>query len=214
MKIFISGDQISFFERFGYVELESVFSKTLMQKLSSGIMSELEIRKRSFPERSELCTKRDLALSSKSVRGLLCSSSLARCVFDLVRQKPLRYGYDQFLQGFFPGQSLPLPQSVCVGPIVLNALICIRPPTCSTRVSPIRRTLATPPLTEGGITFFSSTTTLLPTEDFGGEYILVGYGGAYLLYRHEEKDPCCHSLKQYGYTIHDALKQSTHPIVW
>ncbi len=211
MKYIISGDQVSFFERFGYVELESFFSKISLQKLSLGIASEIETRRKKALGRADVFNERDLALSSQSVRSVLFSSSLAKCAFELVRQRPLRYAYDQVLHGFSPGQFLPLNETVCVGPIVLNALICICPPSSGESIKPTQGVLVAPPVTEGGVTFFSNKTILSPKVDFGGEYILLGYGGAHLLYRHEEKDPCLHSLKQYGYTMNDSLKQSTHP---
>jgi hypothetical protein len=211
VKFLISGDQISFYERFGYVALESFFSKTAVQKLSVGISSEIKRRRTVNPNLAVVFHERDLALSSQVVRSVLFSSSLAKGAFEFIRQRPLRYAYDQILHGFSPGQAFPIPETVCVGPILLNALICIYPPTCSEAVMPVQGVLSAPPLTEGGVSFFSTRTLIAPKADFDGEYILLGYGGAHLLYRHEERDPCLHTLKKYGYMLNDSLKQTTHP---
>jgi hypothetical protein len=213
VKYSISGDQISFFERFGYVELDQFFSKASVNKLASGIAADLAERKRASPEDFNARNGRDFGLSSEAVRAVLISSSLAKCAIAFVRKRPLRYAFDQYIQGFSPKQSMPSLEEVCVGPIVLTALICIRPPENFETVQPVKNVLSSPPTTEGGVTFISPKTVCLPKFDFGGEYILLGYGGAHLLYRHEEKDPCNHALKKYGYLLNDSLKLSTHPLV-
>jgi hypothetical protein len=214
VRFFVSGEQVSFFERFGYVELESFFSKPYLRRLSFGISSEIELRRKASCGRSDDFVGRDLALSSETIRSVLFSSSLARCAFELVRQRPLRYAYDQFLHGFANGQRIPFNDSVCVGPIVLSVLICIRPPQCFEPAPSVRGILASPPVTEGGVTFFSTKTIISPKCDCDGDYIILGYGGAHLLYRHEEQDLGLHALKQYGYMMNDALKHSTHPLLF
>lgn len=210
VKLSISGDQISFFERYGYVELENFFSTTAVQKLALGVAAEVERRRRG--EAAD-CNGRDLALSSEAIRSVLFSSSLTKSAFAFLRKRPLRYAFDQVLEGFSPEVLVPSPECVCVGPIVLSALICIRPPQRCEAVHPVKSILASPPMTAGGVIFISPKTVCQPQDDFGGEYILLGYGGGHLMYRPEEKDPCNHALKRYGYLLNDSLKLSTHPLL-
>jgi hypothetical protein len=205
VKVSVSGDQISFFERFGYVELEHFFSKAAVQKLALGVAQEQRSGADFFA--------RDLALSSEMVRRVLFSSSLIKCAFAILRKRPLRYAFDQLLQGPLQSPSLPSCETVCVGPILLSALICIRPSTGGEPISHEKFILNQLPTTEGGVTFISSKTALDFRRDFDGEYILLGYGGAHLFYRVEDKDPYNHLLKRRGYLFNDSLKLSTHPLL-
>jgi hypothetical protein len=211
VRYLITGEQISFFERYGYVELEGVFFESVMQRFEQEIRTELRRRGSLFQEEE---AKRDLSLSSAFLKKNIASLQIAKIVSSLIRQKPLRFAFDHYLEGIYPGEYIPSEKTICVGPLAAFLLLCLKGPSEIVREEAKPFELNVPPQKTGSLTIFSSSTLIRPSQHYNGEYFLFGYGHSSLLYRDEIRDPCRIGLKRFGYALNDRLKSTTHPIFY
>ena len=218
MRIVVAGEQISFFERYGYVELESFFTERTTSLLLTA--AEEEIAKRgelSLADRGKegsLFYGYDLALSSERLRKELFSRKLGMAAYYLSRRKPLRYAFDWLWK--IPGivLSSPLDTISSVTPLTLRAVIALtdQPETEIPVLKPFEYTSF--PLKKGSVAFISSKTNYQTANVLPGTYLLIAFTSAQPVYRLQQTDPYTHFLKGYGYVFGDQLKETTHPVLY
>lgn len=218
MRVIVAGEQISFFERFGYVELEAFFSEKEVSSLLAAVEEEVESRKQKFSlgkvDDPYLLHGFDLALSSESVRKEVFSQKLAKAAFELVRKKPLRYAFDWVWK--IPGLSLssPLESISSVTPVVMSVLIALEAQADVTLPASIPFEYTSFPQGKGSVAFIAPKTVVTTSSVMRGKYLVVAYSSAVPIYRLQPQDPHTHFLKQYGYVFGDRLKETTHPVLF
>ena len=218
MRIIVSGEQISFFERFGYVELESFIDDRRANRLLLAAEEEMEKRSRRDPSEflgdPSTLYGYDLALSSEVVRKELFSLPLATAAFHFVRKKPLRYAFDSLWR--IPGVSLEasLDSVSSVAPLMISVVIALtdQEETLNPTLTPFEYSLF--PRQKGSVAFISSKTVFHTAAVIPGTYLLLAYASAQPVYRFQPSDPHTHFLKQYGYVFGDTLPETTHPVLY
>ena len=116
MRIQIAGEQVSYFERFGYVELQALLTNAEVDLLRSALAIS-----RAKQHDSEPC---DIALSSEESRRVICSRKLGEAAFAFVRKKPLRYGFDR-LWPSFPPEGSHIDTLSSVSPTMIAIVIAL-----------------------------------------------------------------------------------------
>lgn len=218
MRIVVGGEQISFFERFGYVELESFFDEHRSTSLHLAVHAEIERRAAQGSAASfgalALLHGYGLTLSSEHVRKHLLSSQLATAAFHFVRKKPLRYAFDRVLT--IPGAEISstLDAISSVSPLMISVVIaltdCQEPPA----EQPVPYEYCSFPQKQGSVAFLSPKTVVRTASASAGTYLLLAYTSACPIYQFQPADPHTHFLKGYGYVFGDQLKETTHPMVF
>jgi hypothetical protein len=204
VRIQIAGEHLSFFERFGYVELQTLLTNAEVSLLQSALASS-----RAKQQPHEIC---DLAIASDEARRVICSQKLGGAAFAFVRKKPLRYGFDR-LWPTFPPQDSHIDTLSPVSPTMIAVVIALETTTSTVSSAAEPFVLTSLPSEPGNALFISSKTTLrLPATN--AQYLVIGYTSGKPLYCFQPQDPHTHSLKGYGYVFGDALKETTHPVVY
>ena len=219
MKVIVAGEQISFFERFGYVELESFFSSKETDLLWMAIEDEMELRQKEGlkdyrVEDPLLLYGFDLALSSEAVRKILFSSRLAKAAFAFVRKKPLRYAFDRVWVLPKTVVSSPLEEVSSVTPLMLGVVIALDSQKDATTLPHVPFEYSTFPREKGSVAFISSKTTIQTLRALPGRYLVLGLTAATPMYRLQPLDFHTHALKRHGYVFGDTLKETTHPAIF
>ncbi len=194
MLISLSNDQKAFFEKEGYVALEGVLTVQEIERIRTVFQSDIPATRWD----QELFGKQlfesgyDLFLKHKSKFKDISLQRIALIASELLDFHPIRYVFDQLCVRH---SELPV-QDTCS--VTGCALVC-----CIS--------LDNIELNKGSCLFVRADQA--PKLDLGLHWIL-GLGGRNLQYLHNKKDPHTHALKNYGYGFGDALKQSTHPILF
>jgi hypothetical protein len=218
VRIIVAGEQISFFERFGYVELESFFSEKESDILLSAVVDEVERRRKKTPSDSfddpSLLYGYDLALSSEKVQKELFSLRLARAAFAFVRKKPLRYAFDCLWK--IPDVSLhsTIDTISSVTPLMISVVIALEDQAEKEVISPVPFEYSSLPQHKGSVAFIASQTLFQTQTSFPGRYLILAYSSAKPVYRLHPTDSHTHFLKRYGYVFGDQLQETTHPILF
>ena len=204
MRIQIAGEQVSYFERFGYVELQALLTNAEVGLLQSALA-------RSRADQG-LRDPSDVAISSVEARRVICSKKLGEAAFSFVRKKPLRYGFDR-LWPSFPPEGSHIDTLSSVSPTMIAVVIALETSQPAVSPAPVPFVLTSLP-NEPGNALFISSKTALRLASASTQYLVIGYSSGKPLYYFQSQDPHTHSLKQYGYVFGDALKETTHPVVY
>ena len=218
VRIIVAGEQISFFERFGYVELESFFGEKACSSLLSAVEQEIEQRRKDNPvyslESPSLLYGYDLALSSKRVQKEVFSHQLAQAAFALIRKKPLRYAFDVLWDSNTALSRATIDAVSSISPVMLSVVIALEDqPTLDASPS-VAFEYASFPKQRGSVAFVSPQTTFSVQKPLSGKYLILAYSSANAVYRLQPSDPHTHFLKSFGYVFGDQLKESTHPLLF
>lgn len=235
MSIVVAGEQISFFERFGFVELESFFNEKEVSLLLSAAIDEIERRKKeTLTEPSEdpvLLYGHDLAITSEKMRKLLFSLKLAKAAYHLIRKKPLRYAFDCLWKTPPLCLNAPVESISSVSPLLISVVIALETKVSVPRLDGCFRMEGSDvpneqisrqkpfeyssfPKDNGSVAFISPQTSFLTPPSLPGVYLILGFTSAQPVYRLQPTDPHTHDLKRYGYVFGDQLKETTHPVLF
>lgn len=209
MKISLSGEQLLFFDRYGYLELEGVFSQKHVIELRESI--EGVLRKRTHSEESFSKYGHNLALASETIQKRLCSPSMGKILYSMTKMRPMRYAFDQMLFASYPAKGATLKEITSLSSVLIGAIIALDDTEHleEQQVNPF--TLKELPAAAGSVCFISPETVL--ELDVSGRYLLVVYCGSNPIYIYQEKDPYTHAFKEYGYVFGDRLLDKTNPVV-
>lgn len=171
---------------------------------------------------------RDLWRDSIVVKKIVKHASFANIAIDLMQQKNLRIGYDQyFFSGAIPeflnqnayknflNHNSSLEDRTCIQGIVCGLMLCIKGDYCSNADERKTDNKDVFPTKAGQGIFFSSK---LPfsfnslTKRFGQHFLLITYALPNAVYIFQEKDPHLHALKKIGYSFGDKLSDKLHPV--
>ena len=218
MRVVVAGEQISFFERFGYLELESFFTEKETAHLASAVEEEMERRKKKSPsallDDPSLLYGYDLAVSCEKIRKELFSLRLAKAAFSLVRKKPLRYAFDTFWKIPEFSISSSLEDISSVTPLLISAVIALESQRDEVAAVSVPFEYRSFPQHKGSVAFIASKTVITTSSSFPGRYLVIAYSAGQLMYRLQSQDPNTHFLKRYGYVFGDTLKETTHPVLF
>jgi hypothetical protein len=211
VRIQIAGEQLSYFERFGYVELQSLLHDSEVRDLQHALAVE-RAKQPISPFGSPAPGVGDMAITSEEGRRVLCSSKLGEAAFAFVRKKPIRYAFDRLWPSFPPNDS-HIDTISSISPVLIAIVIALetKAAVAAPKESPFM--LTSLPSEAGSVLFISPKTALHLTSS-SGNYLVVGYSGGRMLYGLQPQDPCTHTLKRYGYVFGDRLVEATHPVVY
>jgi hypothetical protein len=218
VRIVVAGEQISFFERYGYVELESFFTERTTSLLLTAAEEEIarreELSSTNRGKENFLLHGYDLALSSERLRKELFSRKLGMAAYYLCRRKPLRYAFDCLWKIPSVALSSPIDTISSVTPLMLSAVIAL---TGQLDIEipehkPFEYTSF--PQRKGSVAFISPKTVFQTADVLPGTYLLITFTSAQPVYRLQQTDPHTHFLKGYGYVFGDQLKETTHPVLF
>ena len=210
MKISVSGEQLLFFDRYGYLELEGIFTQKHVIELRESVEDVLHKRTDSeepFPKYGH-----NLALDSKTIQKRLCSPSMGRILDSMTKARPMRYAFDQILFASYPPKGAMLKEISSLSSVLIGAIIALDDTERleEQQVDPFM--LKELPTAAGSICFVSPE-TVWELGDLSGRYLLVVYCGSGPIYIYQEKDPYTHAFKEYGYVFGDRLLDKTNPVV-
>jgi hypothetical protein len=210
VKISLSGDQLLFFDRYGYLELEGVFSEKHVIELLESV--EEILYKRAYPIKgSVLKYGHNLTLASETIQKRLCSPSMGKMLYSMTKTRPIRYGFDQILFAPYPPKGTTLKELSSLSSVLIGAIIAFDDIERFEESEAQPFVLKDLPTSSGSICFISPETVL--ELDISGRYLLVVYCGSEPIYIYQEKDPYTHAFKEYGYVFGDRLLEKTNPIV-
>jgi hypothetical protein len=218
VRIIVAGEQISFFERFGYVELESFFGEKSCSSLLFAIEQEIEQRRKQNStyslEDPSLLYGYDLALSSKKVQKEVFSHQLAQAAFALIRKKPLRYAFDVLWNSHTVLARVAIDAISSISPVMLSVVIALEDQSSLESSPPVPFEYASFPKQRGSVAFVSPQTMFNIQKPLSGKYLILAYSSANAVYRLLPSDTHTHFLKNFGYVFGDQLKESTHPLLF
>lgn len=210
MRIVVSREQLFFFERFGSLYLENVFSEQDVDSLISAAEREILTRCSALRfnrlEDGSLLYGRDMSITSPEIRKLIHSFRLAEVAHQLCQKRPLRFGFDQMWRLPFIPSNVTLEGISSVSSVTIGVIIALD------TIASGKETVF--PLTRGSVTFVSPTLVLNPPQELGGRFLVLAYTSGLPQYRLQPSDPQTHELKKHGYVFGDILKETTHPVLY
>lgn len=217
MRFKIAGPHREFFQKNGYIELESVLTSDEISALASAADALVEKRlsdQIEFKSAEELYrVGHDLWRESETIRKKITSHQLAEIGAELFKKNSLLLAYDQLLRtGSKPGYPKKLPST-------LNDITSIYPLAGALLIhlsgSPLPSELV--PSQHENVTYLSPGITI-PWELFfqmpHQSYLLIAYANPESVYVLQKNDPHTHSLKNFGYVFGDRLQHTYHPTVF
>ncbi len=224
MQIFLSPQQRSFFGKNKYIEFDGILSADEISLLKQTAENLLALRLKTTPEK--LFSKstielfkagRDLWLDNQKAKKQLIPMSLVQMAASLFQAASLRIGFTHYIKvGRQPASPYPVARAplreICsfndpVGAVLIK--LDAKKPAVSEEF-PL-------PQTEGSVLFlhpdFSFALDLL-FNDPEQSYYLILFAPRNAIYILQKNDPLTHLLKKSGYAFGDALKDTTHPLVF
>lgn len=230
MKFAVASEHRDFFNKNGYIEFAELVTDEQLKRLNEDVKQVL-VNRLKLPSHASLDKQpsgslfskgRDLWRDLPSIKKVVCNPLFAEIAWELCQQRPLRIGYDQF----FPSHrteglaltkhdtqqpqlsgTLSLAESCSIQGVISGFILCLKGDAQA-------ETLGFFPTTPGHALFFSVDHPI----DFAKlgnqcDYLLVTYAIKKSVYVHNEKDPLCYDLRQWGYTFGDALSDRLNPIL-
>lgn len=221
MKFAVDSAHRDFFKNNLAIEFQEFFTADQIQHLREQLMSSLKQRLKekgvAFDKATSeqlYLTGRDLWRSSADLRKFVAQSKLADIAADLLEERQIRLGYDQYV---------PLPpshqekldsayHSLLRSELTLNSASCIQGILCGAMIalqdepetkSPIFPTRA------GNVIYFDPAAPLAFSE--GCEALMIVYTRAKAQYILQPNDPNTHDFKKLGYVFGDSLKDKLNP---
>ena len=194
----LTAQQISFFAKNGFLELEELLTAAEWTALASTLSHHNP-------------PSRDLWRSAPSLQTFLLSRKLTTLLFSLTAKPSLRLACDHYF-----------PADFCLAkPTPLKDLFSIQGLVCALLFSlgPIHRPEKTAPLGMlpfphiPGNALFVQPQLLLNWPPAGAPLYIAAYAISDSVYIHNPNDPAGTSLKQLGYGYGDRLRNETHPIL-
>ena len=199
MKLTLSGEQLNFFSRHGFLELEE-FVKNI-DELSDALDVLVHCHKGD--------RKYNIVLEDEKVGRALSLKILGEIVHLLVNQRPVRYAFDRFSH---PERGQTIEEVSSVVPIIMTAVIALEDGNDSSVLwQPF--IYSGMPQKRGSVCFVSPKVSW-EVKKTNQRCLIIGFTNERAVYRFQEGDPNIHFLKKQGYVFGDALSEKTHPSVY
>ncbi len=216
MRLKIAGSHRAFFQKQGYIELESLLKPEEVALLATEIDEVLEKRlsdQLSYKSAEDLYrVGHDVWRESEPLRKKILSRSFAEVGAELFKKTSLHIAFDQILR---TGVKPSFPQKL---PSTLNEITSIYPLAGALLFRLLKTATSSefiPALPENGI--YLSPDKIIPWELFfqfpHQSYLLIAYANPESVYILQKQDPHTHALKKMGYVFGDRLKNETHPLL-
>lgn len=217
MRFKLLGAHREFFQKNGYIELESLLTSEEIAILASHADELVEKRlsdQIAYKSAEELFrVGRDLWRGDEILRKKTLSHPLAEIGAELFKKKKIMIGFDQLLRtGSKPGFANMVPSSLneisTIFPLAGALLIHLSGTKIPSEIIP----------SQPENIVFIAPDKIIPWEIFfqlpNQSYLLIAYAYPESLYALQKKDPHTHALKKLGYVFGDRLRHETHPIIY
>lgn len=222
MKFSLDSEQRSFFNRQHAIEFEGLLSEQDLLSLNQGIAEVYQSLPKSLPFKEQFLQGRDLWRKNEQIRKVITHHRLVSLVYELVQEKPIRLGFDQFLPQigekenfyteFFKGVS-PFQNYSAIQDLLCMAVIYLNGEEKELADIPNNNPFPAKP---GSVVFFSPDYEIdfqhLASRN-NQSFLLVGFTRNHSQYLLIEDDPQRHFLKKLGYVFGDKLHDNLHPVL-
>lgn len=224
MRFALSSDHREYFAVNKHIEFEDLLSKEEATELSIALDKALAKRMHSSLEKLEYQTVEDLYLHGRDlwkedplIKKNLLRSTLSELASSLLKKRPLRLAYDQYIRtgdrpkSFF-AKDFSIKEISCFTEIK-GALIL---KLSDTDVSLPSNVFCPLPQKVGSGLFISSELPLSLTSLLEIPHLklyMIVFCQERAQYILEKNDPLTHALKKEGYAFGDSLKNDRHPLV-
>ena len=243
MKFALVKEHLDFFYQHRYIEFENLLSLEEVQTLKEAVTKILAMRLNTHKKKIKYQSFEELYLAgfdtwrdSDKIKKILFRPQLAEIAAHLVKQQPLRIGFDQAF--YLPSIATDTAQNISLllqKQTALSSTSCLQGIACSLILP-----LTSPPLPKsnkvlkistekekqklfpfpkqiGNGIFFSPHTTFsiknLLTHP-GMMQVMITYASTITLYRLCRDDLQTHAYKKLGYVFGDRLNSTTHPVIY
>lgn len=235
MKFALAKEHRDFFNKHQIIEFDGLLSTEQLHDLVTGInatlanhlkipVSELENQD---PQQLFL-SGRDLWRSSSILKKISTHRYFGEIASELIFQKPLRLGYDQFLPSPSPlsnkvdigpystylKRSATIEEVSCLQGILCGLMLCIKG-NDSSESDPETSDVFSK---KAGNGIFFSNKAVINFENLfkhiNQQYLMIIYTAGTSVYVHCDKDPLSFSLRDLGYSFGDKLQDKRNPIVY
>lgn len=234
MKFALAKDHHDFFKKHHLIEFEGLIPPIqlngLNEALDKALAERLDIASYQIKNQNSqklFLAGRDLWRVNERLKKIVLNPQFAAFASELVHTRPLRIGYDQYLQGVHATLAHPehqdayalllkdsrsLAQTSCLTGIACGLMICLSsPPKEETSTA-----LDVFSLSAGsGIYFAPDYPIQYPVlaKLQGSRYLMIVYTQSFSQYYLEDRDFHTHDLKRIGYVFGDRVNDKQHPIV-
>lgn len=217
MKFALAKEHHDFFDKHGFIEFEDLISPASAQRLAKAVRRQLGQRIGQLPENLSFVPVmqlfehgRDLWRVNPEIKKQVLNQNLAGIASQLVRQRSLRLGLDQWIP---PGMDIKnnssIEQLIPIQGVLAAAFIALE------TTHPVDETKPFFPTTAGNALFVNPSAEL-PFEELSSQHkqslLLVIYSSKNSVYIYNKSDPLTHYLKEAHYVYGDRLSDSTHPL--
>jgi hypothetical protein len=232
MKFAVASEHRDFFRREQVIEFEGLLTEKQLLEANQAIDQALTLQiTQNKPSAFQLfMAGRDLWRSRPPLKKLATHCQLAEIAAELVEDKPLRLGYDQYFppypsvakQLFFMEDSylalIKEPHSLNeisnLQGILCGVMICLKSsPEPNNKIDSAKTVFAS----KAGNAIFFHPDLIIDFNQMqnhsGQDYFLIVYTQSYAVYVINKQDPHAHALKTLGYAAGDRLIDKHHPIV-
>jgi len=207
MPITTDKDQRRFFREQGYIEFEELISDEQLNHVND------EIKKltQSLGRNSDRLFRQghDLFRQSDYLKKICTSKLFAALFAELIGEKSIRLGFDQFIPKNYSTKSLQsLEESCCLRGILGGLIICLNSADASDP--------SVFPSHAGNGIFFRAQHPIdyqILQQRPQQQFYLIGYTSQKTQYSLQENDPHTHDLKKLGYIFGDSLQNEHHPLI-
>ena len=235
MKFAIDSNHREFFQKNKAIEFEGLLSEEHLLEMRKHIESVLCARMGISPQKlskesSEniFMAGRDLWRDDTTLRKLMTRRQLAEIASELVEQRPIKLGYDQYFHSsltqnqFVKSKKTPyevmqtqpsnLTDLSSIRGVLCGLMICMESPTDTFHKDDLSLFCNKP----GNGVFFAPDAVIDFTEfndKPGYSYLLIVYGESSIYYILQDNDLLTHQYKHIGYIYGDKLTEKTHPTI-
>ncbi|MDE3046634.1 MAG: hypothetical protein KGJ02_08360 [Verrucomicrobiota bacterium] len=193
----LTAQQIGFFAKNGFLELEEVFTSAEWNTLISAL--------------SAHPSGRDLWRNIPSLQSLLLSRKLSGLLSSLSDEPSLRLACDHlFPADFSLARPAQLKDFLCIQGLSIAFFLSLAPLSKPEKTAPLG--LLPFPAKPGNLLFLKPQ-LLLQWPPAAAPLYLVTYALPSAVYIHNPNDPAALFLKQFGYGYGDRLRTNTHPLL-
>jgi len=237
MKFAVDSNHRDYFQKNQAIEFDSLLDGKQLNIIENHIKKALAIRlgntkdkTDSFLSENLFMAGRDLFREDPAIRKMISQKHFAEIAFELIQQKPLRLGYDQFfpsppMQQILDHHQSPychllksrpsLQEMSSLQGVLCGLMICIRAELTENDNTIQEGTTIFSRKAGNGVFFSSSAAVnfadLIKCTDCS--YLLVVYVHSSAVYILNTLDPNVYALKEYGYSLGDKLTDKLNPII-
>ena len=235
MNFAVDGSHRDFYRKHQWIEFEGLLSPARLLAIEKEIHEVLckrigipdkekpSAEEPLFSEDAEFRAGRDLWRGRQSLKKIALSKNLAQVASEIIEQKPLRIGYDQFLpspllgleeNNFYTDLLKTTPTLQEMSPlqgVLCGLLICLK----STPNEEKPSTLFSP-VAGNGVLFAPDHPIAFDelVSRQGSKYLLIAYAGSKSVFIHQSGDTHPSHFKKLGLNFGDRLNDLLNPIVY